>query len=164
MSLRRTVSNSLIFIATLGLFTLTAITLVYDLSFAMVTSRSMEPSIQAGDIVVTRQITKKEISDGDVLVLPLPQNRELKFMHRVIEVNDELGMTRIRTKGDANPRPDRWQIEIISPDVPKVISVIGSGFIFAGPIGREFIFTTLIGGSIVLLILGLTRLLARKQS
>lgn len=124
----------------------------------------MEPLMNAGDIVVSKQIDKWNIQRGDVLILPLPQNRDLKYMHRVVEVNEEVSGTTIRTKGDSNPNPDKWLIEVISPKVPKVISVLKSGSVFNNPIGRESIFAGLIGGSILLLALALRRLIGLKKS
>ena len=151
------VISSLVFVA------LAAYSLQNKISLSMVTSRSMEPLMEAGDIVVSKQIQKREIKRGDVLILPLPQNRDLKYMHRVVEVNEELSRTTIRTKGDSNPNPDKWLLEVISPEVPKVISVVKSGFVFNGSIGRKSIFTGLIGGSILLFALALWRLIGFKK-
>lgn len=151
------VISSLVFVA------LAAYSLQNKISLSMVTSRSMEPLMEAGDIVVSKQIQKREIKRGDVLILPLPQNRDLKYMHRVVEVNEELSRTTIRTKGDSNPNPDKWLLEVISPEVSKVISVVKSGFVFNGPIGRKSIFTGLIGGSILLFALALWRLIGFKK-
>jgi len=164
MKRQRHIKDLSLIICSLTFVLLAAYSLQNKISLSMVTSRSMEPLMEAGDIVLSKQIQKQEIKRGDVLILPLPQNRDLKYMHRVVEVNEEVSRTTIRTKGDSNPNPDKWLIEVISPKVPKVISVVKSGFVFSSRIGRESIFAGLIGGSILLFVLSLWRLLGLKKS
>lgn len=164
MKWRRRLKDITLVVSSLAFAVLATYSLQNKISLSIVTSRSMEPLIEAGDIVVSKQIQKWDIKRGDVLILPLPQNRELKYMHRVVEVNEELSRTTIRTKGDSNPNPDKWLLEVISPEVPKVISVLKSGFVFNGPIGRRSIFAGLIGGSILLLALVIWRVVGLKKS
>lgn len=164
MTLRGGLKDITLVISSLAFVLLSAYSLQNKISLSMVTSRSMEPLMEAGDIVVSKQIQKWDIKRGDVLILPLPQNRGLKYMHRVVEVDEEFNRTTIRTKGDSNPNPDKWLLEVISPEVPKVISVVKSGFVFNGSIGRKSIFAGLIGGSILLFALAFWRLIGLKKS
>lgn len=164
MTWRRRLKDITLVIGSLVFVALAAYSLQNKISLSMVTSRSMEPLMEAGDIVVSKQIQKWDIKRGDVLILPLPQSRDLKYMHRVVEVNEELSRTTIRTKGDSNPNPDKWLLEVISPEVSKVISVVKSGFVFNGSIGRKSIFAGLIGGSILLFALAFWRLIGLKKS
>lgn len=163
MKLGRVAIDFALAICTFSLLFLAIFAIQNQISFAMVTSRSMEPTIQAGDIVMSKQIRKSDIQTGDVLILSLPQNRNFKYMHRVIELKQNQGKTIIRTKGDSNPNPDKWLIEVLSPEVPKVFSVLKSGFVFSGPIGRESIFTGLIGSAALLILLAIRRLFPTRS-
>jgi signal peptidase len=163
MKLRDRLRDLILVVSSITLLSLAVFSIQNGVSLSMVTSRSMEPTIEAGNIAISKQIRKTEIRRGDVLILPLPQNRELKYMHRVFELVNDGKKTILTTKGDSNPNPDKWRIEILSAEVPKVISVVGSGFVFNSPVGRRSIFIGLIGGSVLLLGLALWRLLVQRE-
>ena len=59
----------------------------FQTSFLTVTSRSMEPTINAGDMVLTRQIPAKEIRTRDVVILPVPDAPGFNYSHRVVRDN-----------------------------------------------------------------------------
>lgn len=164
MKVKKGITDLLLAICTISLASFAVFAIQNQVSFAMVTSRSMEPTIKAGDIVISKQVQKTDIKRGDVLILSLPQNQKLKYMHRVIEVNDEENRTTIRTKGDSNPIPDKWLIEVLSPEVPKVFTVLKAGFVFNGPVDRETIFVGLIAGAVLLILLAIRRLLSPRRS
>jgi signal peptidase I len=163
MTWRRRLKDITLVISSLVFVALAAYSLQNKISLSMVTSRSMEPLMEAGDIVVSKQIQKWDIKKGDVLILPLPQNRGLKYMHRVVEVDEEFNRTTIRTKGDSNPNPDKWLIEVLSTEVPKVFTVLKSSFVFSSPIGRESIFAGLIGSAALLILLAAWRQLPKRS-
>jgi signal peptidase I len=140
-------------------FTVTALLFFYyQCSLLTVTSRSMEPTIKAGDTVLTIQIPTSQIQKNDVLVLPLPEISTLRYAHRVIEVSNEAQEVIVRTKGDSNPIPDKWALELISKQVPKVVAVIPTSPILNGPVERRTIYLGLQGTAILLALLGLARL------
>lgn len=118
----------------------------------------MEPTIKAGDTVLTIQIPTSQIQKNDVLVLPLPEISTLRYAHRVIEVSNEAQEVIVRTKGDSNPIPDKWALELISKQVPKVVAVIPTAPILNGPVERRTIYLGLQGTAILLALLGLARL------
>ena len=41
-------------------------------SLLTVTSRSMEPTLKAGDTVITKKVDVSTVNQGDVIVLPVP--------------------------------------------------------------------------------------------
>lgn len=164
MKIVRRVKDISLVMSSLAFAGLAIFTLQNQITFSMVKSKSMEPIIQAGDIVISKLVKKVDVERGDVLILPLPQNRDFTYMHRVVELNRSVDGTIIRTKGDSNPIPDKWLIELLSPEVPKVISVVNSSFVFNSPTGREFIYTGLIGASFLLFLLALWRTLSRRRS
>ena len=130
----------------------------FQTSFQTVTSRSMEPSIKAGDMVLTRQVPAKEIQMRDVVILPLPDADGLYFSHRIVGIKKQSGDVIVSTKGDANPKPDSWELKITSGDVPKVMAVIPTALIFNGPIERKWIYYGLFYGGALLGLYGSWRL------
>ena len=103
----------------------------YQSSFLVVTSRSMEPTIKAGDMVLVRKIQTSEVKRDDVLVLPVPDSPGLRYAHRVISVSQELNGLVLKTQGDANPTPDAWSIAVKDRRVPKVVMILPTS-IFLG--------------------------------
>ncbi len=133
----------------------------FQTSFLTVTSRSMEPTISAGDMVLTRQFPAKEIRARDVVILPVPDAPGFNYSHRVIAIKTEKDGVVVTTKGDGNPKPDSWELMITSKEVPKVISVIPTALIFNGPIERKWIYYGLFYGGAVLGLYGSWRLVKR---
>jgi signal peptidase len=111
---------------------ITAVAFIYfQSSLLVVTSASMEPSFKPGDILLVRPVKTSQIERLDVVVLPVPDVAGLRFSHRVNSISRELTGFRIRTQGDANPNPDTWSLNVIDQQVPKVIAVLPTSFIFA---------------------------------
>ena len=127
-----------------------------------VTSRSMEPTMRAGDIVVTKQIDTPKLQSQDIVVLPVPENRELRFSHRVIELKRDQQRILIRTKGDANPNPDKWFLHITSEKVPKVFAILPTAHVLAGAIGRKVLFLALSSAGLVLFLLSMYRFVRNR--
>ena len=71
-------------------------------NFVVVTSDSMHPTIQRGDLVLVQSISKTPLA-GDIIQFQNP-SRRLPVLHRVEEVS-EIGY---KTKGDFNPLQDNW--------------------------------------------------------
>ena len=127
-------------------------------SFLIVTSKSMEPTIKAGDTVLTREIPRTEVKANEIVVLPVPDNPALKYSHRVVIAKNIGSRTLLKTKGDANPNIDSWNMNVTSNQVPKVMAVIPTATIFNGPISRRTIFLALFYTGILLFGVALWRL------
>ena len=140
---------------------LAVFTIYWQSSFLTITSRSMEPTIKAGDMVVTKQISTKEIKVRDVIVLPLPDVEGLRFSHRVVSVRNQADDVVVKTKGDGNPNPDSWELLIEGEEVPKVMAVIPTAPILNGPIERKWIYYGLLYGGAILGLYGSWLLLKR---
>lgn len=69
-----------------------------------VVSGSMEPSMHAGDVMITRPVAPGEVRVGDVILFK-PSRGESLVAHRVIEITREPEL-RFVTKGDANNARD----------------------------------------------------------
>jgi signal peptidase I len=74
---------------------------------------SMEPGIDAGDVVLSSPNPDPELLLGRVVVFEDPGSPGHMLTHRVISINED---GTLQTKGDANPTPDSLPTEIESVD------------------------------------------------
>ena len=77
-------------------------------------------------------------------------------------VNQTSGDVVVKTKGDANPNPDSWELTITSEKVPKIVAVIPTAAIFNGPVERKWIYYGLFYGGALLALYGSWRLLRKR--
>jgi signal peptidase I len=72
-----------------------------------VLTRSMEPTLPAGTLVVVRPTAAADVRVGDVLTYQLRSGDPTVVTHRVVAVTTASdGSRRFQLKGDANPAPD----------------------------------------------------------
>ncbi len=84
-----------------------------SIPLAYVPSKSMEPTLKVGDLVVIKGVSPQEIKIGSIIVFYVPGHYgedEYRIVHRVVKIvnlGNELGF---ETKGDNNPISDyyRW--------------------------------------------------------
>lgn len=72
-----------------------------------VVSGSMEPTYPTGSLLYVKKINTKDLKVGDAVTFML--NEDTVATHRIIEIipdNEDSGVLRFRTKGDANDTPD----------------------------------------------------------
>jgi signal peptidase len=119
-------------IATIALALLIAFVHIH---FMRVASPSMEPTIGVGDVVVVRQQAAMDLRPGQVVVLPVPDEGGVMYVHRITKVRLNDGQVIVTTKGDANPAPDPWELRIDSADVPLVVGQIPMPGVLAGSSG-----------------------------
>ena len=70
----------------------------------LVESGSMGKTAPTGSLVAMRPITGSTVQVGDVIMLH--RGNGTPVLHRVIERRVDNGWLMVRTKGDANPKPD----------------------------------------------------------
>lgn len=89
-----------------------------------VSSDSMSPAINKGDLVFTKEVSFEEIQVDDVLTFTVEGSHKW-YSHRVIEINIE--EKSFRTKGDHNnvPDPGRMSFDSVVGRVEKKIPFIG---------------------------------------
>lgn len=75
-----------------------------------VLSGSMAPDMRRGDIAIVVPVAAEAVRPGDVILFDHPQIPDRPVIHRVIEVIDDTDGLRYRTRGDANPAPDPWEV------------------------------------------------------
>lgn len=144
------------------LMTLTAVAgaifaVTHDLSFATVTSRSMEPAMKAGDLIMTTQAKRTDLKERDIVLLSVPDLKNLRYSHRIVNIETKAQSSIIRTKGDSNPAPDAWTLSITSDRVPRVLGVIPTAWIFDSPFNRSAIFSLLLTVAFALIVLAFLR-------
>jgi signal peptidase I len=72
-----------------------------------VASGSMEPSIRTGSLLYVKPASFEELSVGDIITYYI-EDGSTKVTHRVVEKLEEAEA--FRTKGDANPCEDSWEV------------------------------------------------------
>lgn len=70
---------------------------------SLVVGQSMVPALKTGDIVLTREVSPKEIAVGDIVRF---STGKTTIVHRVIEIYDSGSNRWLVTKGDANNHAD----------------------------------------------------------
>ena len=80
-------------------------------SLNTVTSGSMRPSIQPGDLVVLQRVPSTVVKVGDVIAYVTPRGGE-PLLHRVVSVDLRPGVVLVQTQGDANQTPDYGPVQL----------------------------------------------------
>lgn len=75
-------------------------------SFVIV-SGSMEPTIMTGDAILVKEVPQEEIKVNDIISF---LQEETNVTHRVIEITEENGIQKYKTKGDNNNTEDREKV------------------------------------------------------
>lgn len=76
-----------------------------------IVSGSMEPAIQTGSIVITRQLQEDAYRVGDIITFQPPARTLFTVTHRIIELKSTAdGLRAVQTKGDANTNGDPWKL------------------------------------------------------
>ena len=73
----------------------------------IVLSGSMETEIFAGDLIIVKEIDTNEIKENDIIAF---KQGDIVITHRVIEIIEEDGVTKFKTKGDNNNTEDNGYI------------------------------------------------------
>jgi len=82
--------------------------------FVIVSSGSMSPNLNPGDLVVLKKMSDESIQVGDLVAFSVPGPYDSVYaspmVHKVVEKWTENNVTYLRTKGDANLNPDAWSL------------------------------------------------------
>jgi len=93
----------------IGLFLLVSfLPLKNNYKILAVTSRSMEPKIRVGSIVVSQPVGNYKV--GDVISFNSGATKKENTTHRITEIKDSGGTTSYITKGDANENNDTKEV------------------------------------------------------
>lgn len=75
-------------------------------SFVIV-SKSMEPTIMTGDAILTKKVKQENLKVNDII--SFVQGNEI-ITHRIVDIVDENGTIKYKTKGDNNKNEDKEMV------------------------------------------------------
>lgn len=111
-----------------------------------VTSDSMQPAVESGDVVVTTATPPAAIRAGDVVTVRTEDAGEPSFVtHRVVDVEVQDGTHYFKLKGDANDEPD--------PGYARASDVVGTSHLHLPAVGHLFAFARSGPGLLTLVVL-----------
>lgn len=121
---------------------------IWGVTGSAVLTDSMQPYINAGDLIVTRPVLATDIRPGDIAVLDVPGHSLLA--HRVISATTDSGTVEITTQGDANPQAD----PSVTVDADREIAVVLFRVPAAGYVANFFMQPAVLTAGLGLLLLG----------
>lgn len=85
---------------------------LFGFASVQLVSGSMSPKYEAGDVLLIKKVSPDEIKNGDVISFfsSDPTLKGNMNTHRVVDVTNENGIYKFTTKGDANPKNDRYPV------------------------------------------------------
>lgn len=89
-----------------GLYTTIGLALGTEIPVVAVTSGSMEPQLQRGDLIIVQGKQFEDIQRGDIIIYKT-QYMNVPIIHRVIDRTE----TALETKGDDNPDQVKFCVE-----------------------------------------------------
>jgi signal peptidase I len=89
-----------------------------------VLSGSMQPTFNAGDVVVATREPVTDLRVGDIIVYTAPTPTPIVVSHRIVAVRPDGASVVVHTKGDANPVEDPWAARLPAGTVWRVRHVI----------------------------------------
>jgi signal peptidase I len=106
----------------------------YSLSFVL--TPSMEPTIDAGDLILSRSVKPEDLEVGDIITfradIPVGNStREESVTHRIVQIQEIGGIFYFTTKGDNNSVTYAW--EVATPE-DKIVSQYRGKSAFLGNI------------------------------
>lgn len=77
---------------------------VMGYSSTSVLTDSMNPALEPGDMIITKEITPEKVKVGDIITYKV--NKNILITHRVVKIVQQDRQTLFQTKGDANNEED----------------------------------------------------------
>lgn len=128
----------ILFAVTLGSVGVLRIALRTDSPLMVVSSGSMIPTLNVGDIIVVRGTDPNTITVGTIIIFHSPYDYPTAIVHRVIAIDDQGGQEFFETKGDNNAVADGWRVpasNLIGVYVMKIPYVGLLSLELRGPLG-----------------------------
>jgi signal peptidase len=99
-----------LFAATYGSVEVMRIALHSDSPLMVVSSGSMIPTLNVGDIIIVRGVDPETVTVGTIIIFHSPIDYEMPIVHRVIAADHQGSALFFETKGDNNPVADGWRV------------------------------------------------------
>ena len=114
--------------------------------FMVVSSQSMQPVLNYGDLILVRREPTERIAVGDIIAFNVPSPYNLMAqsptVHKVVEKLNENGETYFKTKGDNNPTEDQWKVpakNVVGKYAGKIPYIGLAALFLRGPFGLAVI-------------------------
>lgn len=109
---------ALIMIAAVAVATLFLLPKALGYDLYVITTGSMEGTVDPGGLVIADRVPVSQLAVGDVITYVPPASSRVDHLvtHRIAEIDeDEAGSVVYRTKGDANRSVDPWTFSLDAP-------------------------------------------------
>jgi len=101
---------AILFAATYGGVEVMRLALHTDSPLMVVSSGSMVPVLNVGDIIIVRGVDPQTVTVGTIIIFHSPYEYDMPIVHRVIAVLNDGGSLFFETKGDHNGVQDGWRV------------------------------------------------------
>jgi signal peptidase len=101
---------AILFAATYGGVEVMRLALHTDSPLMVVSSGSMVPVLNVGDIIVVQGVDPQTVTVGTIIIFHSPYEYDMPIVHRVIAVHNDGGTLFFETKGDHNSIQDGWRV------------------------------------------------------
>lgn len=128
----------ILFAATYGGVEVLRLTLHSDSPLMVVSSGSMIPTLNVGDIIIVRGVDPHDVTVGTIIIFHSPYEYDMPIVHRVIAVLNSGDQLSFETKGDNNEVQDGWRVpaaNLIGAYVMKIPYVGLLSLELRGPLG-----------------------------
>jgi len=108
----------------------------------VVSSGSMVPGLNVGDIIIVRGVDPQTVTVGTIIIFHSPYEYDMPIVHRVVAVLNEGGSLFFQTKGDHNEIQDGWKVPAANLMGVYVMKIPYVGLIsleLRGPLGVTLI-------------------------
>lgn len=132
----------ILFAATYGSVEVFRIVLHTESPLMVVSSESMVPTLNVGDIILVEGADPAKITVGTIIIFHSPYDYQMPIVHRVISVVNDQNSIFFQTKGDNNPGPDGWRVpggNLMGVYVAKLPYVGLVSLELRGPLGATLI-------------------------
>ncbi len=133
---------ALLFIVTYGSVEVLRIGLQTESPLMVVSSQSMVPTLNVGDIILVRGVDPSSVTVGTIIIFHSPNSYDIPIVHRVVAVDNQGGQMYFETKGDNNPVKDGWLVpsqNLMGVYVGKIPYVGLLSLELRGPVGVALI-------------------------
>jgi signal peptidase len=98
----------ILFIATYGGVEVLRLALHTESPLMVVSSGSMIPVLNVGDIIIVRGVDPRTVTVGTIIIFHSPY--DMPIVHRVVNIDTNNGSIYFETKGDNNGVQDGWRV------------------------------------------------------
>jgi signal peptidase len=132
----------ILFAATYGGVEVLRLALHSDSPLMVVSSGSMIPTLNVGDIIIVRGVDPQTVTVGTIIIFHSPYEWDMPIVHRIIAVQNDGAQLFFETKGDNNQVQDGWRVPAANLIGVYVMKIPYLGLIsleLRGPLGVTLI-------------------------